>query len=63
MAKKFTVSNEQLKPDAVYGSKLVSKFINCLMNDGKKSGRKMYMLLRWTNISPARDVNSFVVGW
>jgi small subunit ribosomal protein S7 len=37
MAKKFTVSGEQLKPDAVYGSKLVTKFINCLMLDGKKS--------------------------
>lgn len=37
MAKKFTVSAEQLKPDTVYNSKLVSKFINCLMLDGKKS--------------------------
>jgi small subunit ribosomal protein S7 len=37
MAKKFTVSSEQLKPDSVYNSKLVSKFINCLMQDGKKS--------------------------
>jgi len=37
MAKKFTASNEQLKPDAVYSSKLVAKFINCLMTDGKKS--------------------------
>lgn len=37
MAKKFTASSEQLKPDAVYHSKLVSKFINCLMLDGKKS--------------------------
>lgn len=36
MAKKFTASGEQLKPDAVYKSKLVSKFINCLMWDGKK---------------------------
>jgi len=35
--KKFTVSKEQLKPDAVYNSKLVSKFINCIMYDGKKS--------------------------
>lgn len=35
--KKFTVSKEQLKPDAVYNSKVVSKFINCLMWDGKKS--------------------------
>lgn len=37
MAKKFTVSNEILKPDPVYHSKLASKFINCMMYDGKKS--------------------------
>ena len=37
MAKKFTASSTQLKPDPVYQSKLVSKFVNCLMLDGKKS--------------------------
>ncbi|HDS84358.1 MAG TPA: 30S ribosomal protein S7 [Phycisphaerales bacterium] len=37
MAKKFTASYEQLKPDPVYQSKLASKFINCLMWGGKKS--------------------------
>jgi small subunit ribosomal protein S7 len=37
MAKKFTASAQQLKPDAKYHSKLVSKFVNCLMLDGKKS--------------------------
>lgn len=37
MAKKFTASQQQLKPDAKYNSKLASKFINCLMWDGKKS--------------------------
>jgi small subunit ribosomal protein S7 len=37
MAKKFTASNQQLKPDPKYNNKLVSKFINCLMWDGKKS--------------------------
>jgi small subunit ribosomal protein S7 len=37
MSKKFTSSSQQLKPDAKYGSKLVSKFINALMLDGKKS--------------------------
>jgi len=36
MAKKFTASREQLKPDPKYNSKLASKFINCLMWDGKK---------------------------
>ncbi len=35
--KRFTKSVEQLKPDPRYGSKVVSKFINCLMYDGKKS--------------------------
>lgn len=37
MAKKFTASSEQLKPDPKYNNKLVAKFINCLMLDGKKS--------------------------
>jgi len=35
--KKFTVSNEKLTPDPVYGSLLASKFINCLMWQGKKA--------------------------
>ena len=34
---KITSSREQLGPDPRYGSLLVSKFINCLMYDGKKS--------------------------
>ena len=35
MAKR-TASAETLKPDPVYGSELASKFINCLMWQGKK---------------------------
>ncbi len=35
--KKWTQSAAQLKPDTRYDSVLVSKFINCLMWDGKKS--------------------------
>jgi small subunit ribosomal protein S7 len=35
--KRFTASNQQLKPDPTYNSKLVSKFINCMMWGGKKS--------------------------
>jgi small subunit ribosomal protein S7 len=35
--KKFTASTSQLAPDPRYNSKLASKFINCLMWDGKKS--------------------------
>ena len=35
--KKFTASEKILKPDSRFNSKLASKFINCLMWDGKKS--------------------------
>src|SRR5512133_3020262 len=35
--KKFTASETILKPDPRFNSKLVSKFINCLMWQGKKS--------------------------
>ena len=34
---RITSSKTQLKPDPKFGSELASKFINCLMNDGKKS--------------------------
>jgi small subunit ribosomal protein S7 len=35
--KKFTASEDILRPDPRFNSKLVSKFINCLMWDGKKT--------------------------
>ena len=35
--KKWTVSSQQLKPDPKYNNKLVSKFINTMMVEGKKS--------------------------
>ena len=35
--KKFTASEEMLKPDGRFNSKLVSKFINSIMWDGKKT--------------------------
>jgi small subunit ribosomal protein S7 len=41
MSKKFTASSQQLKPDPKFNSKLVSKFINCLMLGGKKSRAQM----------------------
>ncbi len=34
---RITASQKQLKGDPVYGSVLASKFINCLMHDGKKT--------------------------
>jgi small subunit ribosomal protein S7 len=35
--KRFTASVKQLRPDSKFKSKVISKFINCLMLDGKKS--------------------------
>jgi small subunit ribosomal protein S7 len=43
MSKKATASQDQLKPDPKYGSRLAGKFINCLMWQGKKSiAQKMF---------------------
>jgi len=35
--KKFTASKQQLGPDPRYNSELISKFVNCIMWDGKKA--------------------------
>ena len=37
MAGRITHASEQLKPDPRYGSKVLSRFINCVMRDGKKA--------------------------
>src|SRR5207244_6386974 len=37
MARKRTASADTLKPDPRHGSKLASKFMNCLMWQGKKA--------------------------
>ncbi len=37
MAGRITSSEDQLRPDPRYGNKVLAKFINCIMLDGKKS--------------------------
>ena len=37
MAGRITKSDDQLRPDPRYGDVVLSKFINCVMKDGKKS--------------------------
>ncbi len=37
MSKTFTASYTHLKPDSRFNNELVSKFINCMMWDGKKA--------------------------
>ena len=43
MPKRFTASARQLKPDPKYNSRLVAKFINCLMWKGEKSVARAIM--------------------
>lgn len=37
MGRGFTFAEQQLKPDPRFGDKTLSRFINCIMKDGKKS--------------------------
>lgn len=37
MPNKYTHAEEQLRPDPRYGSKVLARFINCIMQDGKKA--------------------------
>jgi small subunit ribosomal protein S7 len=37
MGGRITASNDQLRPDPRFGDKVVSRFINCIMYDGKKA--------------------------
>ena len=43
MAGRITKSEEQLRPDPRYNDKVVAKFINCIMYDGKKSRAERVM--------------------
>ena len=55
--KKFTASETMLKPDPRFNSKLVSKFINCLMWDGKKSvAQKIFYDAMDTVVKKNKDV-------
>ena len=37
MAGRITASEDQLRPDPIHGDRVLAKFINCVMQDGKKS--------------------------
>jgi len=61
--KKKTASEETLQPDAVYNSLLVSKFINCLMQRGKKAtaARIFYKALEQIQKRMGENVNALEV--
>jgi small subunit ribosomal protein S7 len=55
--KKFTASEDMLKPDPRFNSKLVSKFINSLMWDGKKTvAQKVFYQAMEQVVKKVKDV-------
>ncbi len=62
MPKRFTASAKQLRPDPRYNSKLVSKFINCMMWDGKKSAAQTVLYEALDKVSKrVKDVSPLEV--
>ncbi len=55
MAGRFTKSAEQLRPDPKFNDLVLSKFINCLMLDGKKSVAQRAMYDALDNIQGKLD--------
>ncbi len=57
MGRGFTKSEEQLKPDPKFGDKVLSRFVNCIMLDGKKTRaqRVVYDALQEIDDKLARD--------
>lgn len=50
MAGRITASEDQLRPDPKFNSKLVAKFINCIMLDGRKTSAQRVMYDALDNI-------------
>ena len=44
MARRRVIAKRQVLPDPIFGETLVSKFVNCMMIDGKRSaaGKQFY---------------------
>jgi len=62
MPKRFTASAKQLRQDPRYNSKLVSKFINCMMWDGKKSAAQSVLYEALDKVSKrVKDVSPLEV--
>ncbi len=55
MARRFTASESQLRPDPRYGSKVLSRFINCIMQEGKKSTAQRVVYKAFEEIEKKTD--------
>ncbi len=61
MPRRGNISKRDVNPDAKYNSKLVSKFINSLMLDGKKSTAQSILYESFEIIESRADEDGFAV--
>ena len=61
MPRRGNISKRDVNPDAVHNSKLVSKFINSLMLDGKKSTAQSILYESFQIIESRTDEDGFAV--
>lgn len=61
MPRRGNISKRDVNPDAKYNSKLVSKFINSLMLDGKKSTAQSILYESFTIIESRANEDGFAV--
>jgi len=61
MPRRGNISKRDVNPDAKYNSKLVSKFINSLMLDGKKSTTQSILYESFEIIESRADEDGFAV--
>jgi small subunit ribosomal protein S7 len=54
MSRRKSAVKRPVLPDARYDSQTVSKFINCMMYEGKKSTAERIFYGRWTSWRTAR---------
>ena len=64
MPRKGKVRKREILPDPKYGTKLVAKFVNTIMGEGKESVRQsdFYRSLTWSPQAPRRRVGDFQKG-
>ena len=61
MAKKHTASKKMLKADVRFGSELISKFINCMMYDGKRATAQSIFYGALTQVGEKANDDAFKV--
>lgn len=55
MARRRRAQTRKINADPIYGSDIISKFINKLMYDGKRVGLKIYFIKLWIWLKIKRE--------